>query len=474
MVNYGGGGDSIVLSPSSDQTGTRDTADILNAMSKAGATGGTIGLRPGDYYISQPLQWNQLSAASDVHAPSIIGAGSGGDPSTAPTGEGGATRLIPSTSFPVGEFMIDYLGPTAVNASMAGFTVQGLLIQGADPSGTLRAAGVRGFNQFMAKWRDISVIKPYGAPNPAVKPGGISPAGAVSMYASPTSNALMNRLEQIWLMRAQYTGFWLQEGFGSYLVATACSDFNASAYGFDVGPETVLIGCTTSREGFAQYHINDALAAGGGPVQLIGCQTIATFTSSVQALLMTGVQYMSLQATGCFFGACANDNVGGDFNAIAEIGGYALAVFSGCTFAATNAHINKYIALTAGMTAGSLVQFDGCQFTGQMWGQTPAAIYNLNGNPASMLSIKNSPLANPFGVQVVNVPASGTAVAAVPYDRMFYVTAAAGGGCTLAISGGPTVTVPASTLVPVLVPAGQTLTPVYGAGNAPTWVVEGN
>ena len=472
MVNYGGGNAKVLVSPSGDTSGAQDYARISAAMTAAGPTGGIVELFAADYYLNKPLQWNQTAAVADTHAPSLIGAGSGGDPS-ATNFQGGVTRLIPSTTFPQGEFMIDYLGPTAVNVSMSGFTVGGLLVQGVDANNTLRAAGVRGFNQWMATWRDITIVRPYGAPNPAVKPAAISPAGAVSMYASPTSNSLMNRLEKIWVYHGDFTGFWLQEGFGSYLVADHCSDFNSSAYGFDVGPETVLIGCNASREGFAQFHVSDPLASGGGSVKMIGCESLVTFSSDVQALLMAGEQFMSLIAVGCLFGACANANVGGDSNAIVEVGGYALANFSGCTFAATNTHINKYVALTASMTAGSLVQFNGCQFTGQMWGNTPAAVYALNSNPGSMLRISGSQGANPFGTTVVTVPATTVATAALPFDAVFYVTGAAGGSCTVTASGGPAVTVPVSTLVPVTVPAGKTVTPVFGAGNAPTWVVEG-
>ena len=77
-----------------------------------------------------------------------------------------------------------------------------------------------------------------------------------------------------------------------------------------------------------------------------------------------------------------------------------------------------------------------------------------------------------FGVVTIAIPSTGTAVPAAPYDCTFYITANASGTTTVAISGGPTITIPAGTCVPVFVPAGQTLTPSYA--NAPTWEVEGN
>jgi hypothetical protein len=77
---------------------------------------------------------------------------------------------------------------------------------------------------------------------------------------------------------------------------------------------------------------------------------------------------------------------------------------------------------------------------------------------------------NPVGTVSPGVPASGSAVAAVAYDRTFYITTAAGTS-TFAIQNGPTITIPATGFGTVRVPAGKTLTPTYT--NAPTWVVEG-
>lgn len=105
---------------------------------------------------------------------------------------------------------------------------------------------------------------------------------------------------------------------------------------------------------------------------------------------------------------------------------------------------------------------------------------NFSGMPASIVTnitlgagsyTRSLVGVNPVGAVTVTVPSSGTAVTAQPYDRTFYVTAASSGTTTLAIGGGPTVTVPPAACVPVGVPAGATLTPTYTT--APTWVVEG-
>jgi hypothetical protein len=146
----------------------------------------------------------------------------------------------------------------------------------------------------------------------------------------------------------------------------------------------------------------------------------------------------------------------------------------------TNCHFQKgsqtsqwvYVNGSNGNTATQLI-FDSCSFG--YTGGAPGTKYSTNGATlgigAEYLVFRNCYGINPAGTQAISVPATTVATTPLPFDAIFYVTAAAGGGVTLAISGGPTITVPASAVVPVLVPAGQTLTPTYTS--APTWVVEG-
>lgn len=89
----------------------------------------------------------------------------------------------------------------------------------------------------------------------------------------------------------------------------------------------------------------------------------------------------------------------------------------------------------------------------------------------TQLEIHHCPGFNPVGAEVVGVPATGVAVAAVQWDRTYYVTAGAGGGVTMTIQNGPAVVIPANAVCAVRVPALKTVTPTYAA--APTWVVEG-
>jgi parallel beta-helix repeat protein len=75
------------------------------------------------------------------------------------------------------------------------------------------------------------------------------------------------------------------------------------------------------------------------------------------------------------------------------------------------------------------------------------------------------------GAITVAVPATTVAVAAVAYDRWFYVTAGTG-GVTLAFSNGAnSITIAAGATVPVFLPGAVTMTPTYT--NAPTWVAHG-
>jgi hypothetical protein len=88
----------------------------------------------------------------------------------------------------------------------------------------------------------------------------------------------------------------------------------------------------------------------------------------------------------------------------------------------------------------------------------------------SNIEIRHCPGFNPVGAEVIAVPLTGVAVAAVQWDRTYYVTSGAG-AVTMTIQGGPAVVIPAAQLAGVRVPALKSVTPTYAV--APTWVVEG-
>jgi hypothetical protein len=113
---------------------------------------------------------------------------------------------------------------------------------------------------------------------------------------------------------------------------------------------------------------------------------------------------------------------------------------------------------------GGDVTFSGCDFRG-----TNITVANaFASKPAVVRNCRNY---NPVGAVTVNVPATGVAITADSFDRVFHITAGSS-TCSCVLSGsGPTVLIPVAALATIIVPARITLTPTYT--NAPTWVVEG-
>jgi hypothetical protein len=140
------------------------------------------------------------------------------------------------------------------------------------------------------------------------------------------------------------------------------------------------------------------------------------------------------------------------------------AAFIACEFVGNPAGTTTDYIEVDSAVVGS-VECKSCQFHG---GFTTRAYNDTSGN--AVLVMRDNVGINPVGALTVAVPASGVATQPLAVDATFYVTATAG-GCTVAISGGPIIAVPASQICSVRVPAGQTLTPAYT--NAPSWLVEG-
>lgn len=132
------------------------------------------------------------------------------------------------------------------------------------------------------------------------------------------------------------------------------------------------------------------------------------------------------------------------------------------------------VQFTIGMaTGGTALNFESCDFLGS--GSGLGTIFQ--NQPSQIRDCRNF---NPHGAATVSVPASGTASSALHYDSVYYITAASGGSVSLLRNtngqgggAGPTVTIPAGGTLAVFVRAAANITPTYGAGNAPTWVVDG-
>jgi hypothetical protein len=103
----------------------------------------------------------------------------------------------------------------------------------------------------------------------------------------------------------------------------------------------------------------------------------------------------------------------------------------------------------------------------------PATLIRVGANSFPVL--RNNTPYNPVGAVVVAVPASGTPVAAAPYDRTFYISAGAGSPLTMTLgAGGAAPVIPGGTFGTVFVKAGVSPTPTWTGGVAPTWIVEGD
>ena len=438
-----------------------DTTAIQNAMNAAGAVGGTVYFPPGNYLISNHLLWDTSAKTTIQLAPSLIGAPGMSGPS-ADAGTAGAVQITASGTFPVGEFMIDYIGPAPVGGGggNTGFRVSGLVLQCSS-----RAAGIRSFNSEDSEWSYL-VINDAAAPNPANTSG--SPGGAVNFVASPSFEAWNNRAQRVYVFASAKHAFYLVEGTGSYIYALSCVSVNAGWAGFYALAGVTLIGCLAQHSGVNNpdggwYYADWEL----GGATLIGC--VSFNGNPVGPGVTCYADAVPNNISSCAFLGTSTNGLSEEYSAVIRFlnGGstHQHVTLDNCIFA-TGSHTSDYVYVESS-TSGSVV-FLGCHFTPSGGAPTVGA-YNLNGT--AITTFDKCEGINPAGTQSVAVPATTVATAALPFDATFYVTANAAGSCTVAISGGPTITVPASAVVPVFVPAGQTITPTYT--NAPTWVVEG-
>lgn len=434
---------------------TDDAASIQAAMNAAGPTGGTVVLAPGTYLINSPLVWQPPAGGltnQAFYAPSLTGAGPGASQPRWGNYKQASTLIVAGPSFPAGQFMIDYLGDTGANNCIAGYQVGGFSLA----CGTT-AAGIRNFNAHTSWFHDITINEP-AIPAPAYNPVAVT--AGFSTIASPSANAYNNHYSRIEVYDAQKDGLSFNEGNGSLAFASECLAFNSVRYNYQMGDGTSASNCGSQSAGTAEFLVNNAILTGcfvDGP----------TGTTSGNAVVITTGSNRTARLNGCtFYGS----SVSGTEAATAMVNcgaGVANVIFDGCTFI-TSSHTSDWVYTTSGATGN--MHFRGCFFTTLGGSALTVQPYNFNGAAISV-TFSQCPGLNPFGTQTVAVPATTVATAALPFDATYYVTAGSSGTTTMAISGGPTITIPASACVPVRVPAGKTLTPTYTS--APTWVVEG-
>jgi hypothetical protein len=453
---------ALAVAPSGDISGATDYANIMAAMAAAGPSGGAVLFAPGTYYIDNPLLWQPPAGGltgQAFNAPALLGAGQGASAARFGSQKQGATQILAVSSFPSGQFMIDYIGDTGSNNCIAGYEISGLSLQC-----NSRAAGIRNCNAHTSLVRRLTINQPV-TPNPSNTVG--NPSGAMNAVASPSTNAYNNRYEDILVYNPGQDGFAFSEGSGSYIMASNCVASGAGRYGHVASDGAVLTACASqgaASSDFVVYHAS-----------LIGCNNIPWNGGCAgNALLIygngTGRQSV---ISGCQFSGNNNSGHTGANAAMVQFAGSNVinTVIQGCAFL-TGSHTSYWLYVGTNVTGN--LEILGCNFS--TFGTALInGVYDILSTLSSafQLVIRDCAGLNPFGSQAVPVPASGTAVAALPFDAVYYVTGGSDGLTSIAVSGGPAVgPIPASALVPVLVPAGQAPTPTYT--NAPTWVVEGN
>lgn len=420
---------------------TDDTAAIQAAIDAAGAVVGKVYLPPGTYLISASLVFQfGTSSSVPVPYPALVGAvppGQIGD-----TTDTSGVQIVCGSSFPSNEYAIQILAP---NSSVAPSGCElgnfALRCEGRG-SGILLQQPRRGY------FHDISVMSAAAPPS-----GG---NGAYSVNALSGTAPAYNLHERINVAYAGQVSFFYSATSKDTFVGCYSLDPGSSSYKV-LSPATFL-GCHYSG-GRVGWNMETNAATVVGSLALVGSVT----SSAIVAYALAEGDASSLVE---FIGCLLTTSNGSALVDVQPSTGRRIDLrLTDCALnlVPEGGTATAYVISTASGTAGT-VQVRGCSITG-----TPTS--GVLDDAAGIVVMKDVTGYNPVGVVTVAVPTSGTAVAAAPYDRTFYITAASSGTTTVAISGGPTITIPASSLVPVFVPAGETLTPTYTT--APTWVVEG-
>jgi hypothetical protein len=438
---------------------TDDTTAILNAYAAArAAVGGTVLFPPGTYLISQPIAGSYGFTNNPEPAVSLVAMSSAGHlgdylyPS-----ERAAVELVASSTFPLGRFLIDY----RENDTQGG--PSGARIQGLSLSCNKRAAGFRAVGPREFHISDLTIIQ---AATPTVAERD-KPQGAFSITSFPdfSTAGAWNLIEHLTIESAASCGIHHNCPSEDLFVAIFVQNCDLAGIKLDTASICTIIGGTQTGSQTG-WHIQGWT----GTIVGVGTEINGNLTNAVQLYgSINDTHIPTIQRfIGCEFGN--NPASGTNEHDAAIVRCYQTAarpqnaVFIACEFVGNTAGTTTdYIEVDDGVIGS--VEFTNCQFHG---GYTNHAYNDTSGN--AVLVMRDNRGINPVGTLTVSVPASGAATSPLAVDATFYITAAAG-GCTVAISEGPTITVPASQICPVQVPAGHILTAAFT--NAPSWVVEG-
>jgi hypothetical protein len=425
---------------------TDDGAALQAAQNAAGAIGGAVIYPPGNYLTNSPITWYVKSATTGNVGPSMLGGwGQGG--SSADIGLFGNVRLTAGPSFPVGEFMIDYIGSATTGfAATVGYNVRGFAIEC-----NSRAAGVRFANNEGTIFED-AIINNAATPNPADTTG--SPSGAVSFVLMPNNPGFidasyMNKINRVYVLLAGQDGFCLTQGASSSVMASDCASLQNGRYGYLTTDGTYLRQCDSQTNQDACYYMK------GG--SLVDCN-VDSFPGKKNAIILDGGNPGGNLHTcnilgGTYYGTgTAGTEQNTAMIRVKNVAQPIRAVVTGATFV-VGTQMSDWLYVD-GFASTSSLSFNNCDFT-PLYNPPTVQKYNLNGTTKTVF--RGCPGINPAGPQT----APGIPSTTVPFTNPFPFdcTVFINGGTVSAVAIGGTTTGQTSGMFRV--PYGQTITLTY-------------
>jgi hypothetical protein len=279
-------------------------------------------------------------------------------------------KLLASPTFPVGEFLIDYIGPKVTDTCIMAFSISGITLDC-----NTRASGYRCVNAYESTWEDIIITRSPRTPAPANNIG--SPTGAANHLADPSVNAWNNVVRGVQITNAQFDAFVFNEDTGSYLIAENCYTSLAGRYGITVGPYTTVINCISK-----QSANTSAIVGGGdwkitGHATLIGCHSPQAKPLYGSGIVLSPDLKSRIQIVGGeFFGANATGLTAANASVVRVLASVHMEVnFVGVSFG-TASQTSSFVYCQAGGTGN--INFSGCTFD-EYNSAVKVAKYVLNG-----------------------------------------------------------------------------------------------
>ena len=418
---------------------TDDTAAILAAVAACMAAGGGIVLFPVGIYVTSA---SIVIPADYVH---LLGAGF----ATVIQPASGANFDVISTAIPsaagVSGYTRNYISAEEMKLDCSKMT------------GTTAGKG-NGIHFYGVRYSRIARVFVSGSPNWAVVLDGDNTGPGNNFGYNVLVREVISDLGAAGILTYSCEACWIEDCLLKYAKsACAASQPAAGSKGtyathidLDSGYSWVT-GCVLGKGG--TYNAPAILTENSGPCKILGNRFDQVRAACIE-----------LRGGNHIFADNAMSSPGS-----AAAGWEAIRLSSNGNTVKNNVIDNTAgtIGITYSIADGGSARSNNIIEGNHLWTGTSGVISETAG---STNQVRNNAGYNPVGVEVVAVPGSGGAVAVVSHDRTFYVTDAAL-GCTLAISNGPSIVVPASQFATVRLPAGQTLTVSYT--NPPTWVVEG-